>query len=130
MSFLVTITTGPEKREFNGPLMVPIWDGMAPGYRAGQIYYDVSGTLDGTPGPIYWDGSAWKKYAIGTLRRYLQYNTATTVSAILNLSTVNSLFAAYDDVQVTNLTDATGNSISFKRTGASTWDYVIMNKLT
>lgn len=58
------------------------------------------------------------------------YVTATTMAAILNLANVNSLFAAYDDVEVTNITDAPDNSIFFKRTGAATWDYVIMNKLS
>lgn len=64
------------------------------------------------------------------IRINFTYTTATTMSAILSLSNVNTLFAAYDDVQVTNITDATDNSIFFKRTGSATWDYVIMNKLS
>lgn len=56
------IVTGPETREFNGPLLPPIWNGSLPGTREGQIYYDLAGTLDGLPGPIYWDGLIWKKY--------------------------------------------------------------------
>lgn len=64
------------------------------------------------------------------IRINFTYTTATTMGAILNLANVNSLFANYDDVQVTNITDATDNSILFKRTGVSTWDYVVMNKLT
>ena len=64
------------------------------------------------------------------IRINFTYTTATTMSTILNLGNVNTLFAAYDDVQVTNITDATDNSIFFKRTGAATWDYVIMNKLS
>jgi len=251
MHYLDTVTTGPEGREFNGPLMPPIWNGTAPGFREGQIYYDIAGVLDGTPGPIYWDGSVWQKYASGSggvpnlndvvhqgnstdigiiaqqlsaventsmstlarvtcynafvgaelelqtfgvdlgddniarhanikfdaelnqviitrgttlditngsttivqvlssgevlgipgnapnnfvtlsqIRIHFQYDTATTTAAILNLSTVNSLFASYDEVRVTNITDATGSSIHLSRTGASTWDYVVMNKLT
>lgn len=243
---IVTITTGPEGREFNGPLMPPIWNGTDEGFREGQIYYDITGVLDGDPGPIYWDGDEWKKYASGIattptldavttvgnstlnginvgycqaqspggtpqlsclaegstailqagpdpdnpgtfvsdlilqgdtnrlllpetgslvvrtvttqtqiieinndgrvtgaaatgandfvvlsqIRRSFIYSTATTLPVILDLSTVNSLFANYDDVQVTNVTDATPNSIYLKRTGATTWDYIIMNKLT
>lgn len=60
--YITKIVTGPEEREINGPLKPPLWNGSQPGTRVGQIYYDASGALDGTAGPIYWDGAVWKKY--------------------------------------------------------------------
>lgn len=61
--FLNIITTGIEAREFNGPVLLPQFDGVD-GLRAGQLAYDNSGLLDGTPGLIVWDGSQWLKVAV------------------------------------------------------------------
>lgn len=67
MSLLIDngIVTGPEAREINGPLKMPIWNGTAPGIRQGQHAYDAAGDLDGTPGPIWWDGAEWIRYGTG-----------------------------------------------------------------
>lgn len=58
--YLSTVTTGSEKREFNGPVLLPIWNG-ADGFREGQIAYDADGVVDPDNGPslIYWDGTQW-----------------------------------------------------------------------
>jgi hypothetical protein len=60
------IVTGPEAREINGPFKPPIWNGTEPGARVGQHAFDATGALDGTPGPIWWNGSAWVRYGTGT----------------------------------------------------------------
>lgn len=58
--FLNTVTTGSERREFNGPVLMPIWDGNA-GWREGQLAYDADGIIDPDAGPslICWDGTQW-----------------------------------------------------------------------
>lgn len=60
--FLTTITTGLEAREFNGPVLMPAWDG-ADGLRAGQLAYDLTGAIDGAAGTIEWTGTIWRKFA-------------------------------------------------------------------
>lgn len=65
--FLTTVTTGLEKREFNGPVLLPIWDGED-GTRQGQIAYDDAGTVDPGIGPglIWWDGVSWHRMSSST----------------------------------------------------------------
>lgn len=59
------IVTGPEERELNGPFKPPLWDG-SDGTREGQHAFDADGTIDGIPGPIWWDGTVWIRYGTGT----------------------------------------------------------------
>lgn len=68
MSLLIDngVVTGPEAREFNGPLKPPLWNGTQPGSRVGQHAFDADGTIDGTPGPIWWDGTVWIRYGTGS----------------------------------------------------------------
>lgn len=94
------VTYGLESVEFNGPLMPPIWDGE-PGLRTGQIAYDEDGSVspaDG-PGPIWWDGSEWKRSATAGTAPDLQQ--VTDVGAI----TTNSI-----QVDKTGVSDVVGVS--------------------
>jgi hypothetical protein len=80
------IVTGPEQRQLNGPFKPPIWNGTQPGTREGQHAYDAAGALDGTPGPIWWNGAEWIRYGTGAGTGENIGNTDLTLSDDRTLS--------------------------------------------
>lgn len=89
MMFLSIIVTGPEARQFNGPVMLPLWDGQ-PGMREGQLAYDATGVVDGTPGLIMWNGSNWVKAGITAIPD-LQQITDEGASTDNNITTYKTI---------------------------------------
>lgn len=56
------VASGRNITQFNGPLQMPIWDGL-PGTREGQFAWDQAGVIEPLfgPGEIVWNGTAWER---------------------------------------------------------------------
>lgn len=100
------VVSGSNITQFNGPVMLPIWDGLD-GTRQGQIAYDADGEIDTVVGPsiIYWDGAAWMTVGAegsSVINQFLSTQTGNFIlsgrGAASNFSSVradNAAFQAY-----------------------------------
>lgn len=56
---LERIVTGEEIREFNGSVLLPVWNGTRPGNRNGDIAWNDTVIGDLSVGIIVWNGTEW-----------------------------------------------------------------------